>query len=345
MEFLEKYNIKPMAILKITGIALLAIIVLAFALRLIGTTLNTGSGFSKNLASPSFGGAYDNDMAYEESTQSFKASDSIGLSTRNVSPEPPINGNITTGDNSEDFEVTQYNVTIETRTLQDDCKKITDLKAKDYVIFENANEFDRGCNYTFKVKRENKDEVMAVIEGMDPKNLTENTQTIKRLVDDFTSEMEILNRKKESIETTLEDAINSYDEISRVATQARDAESLAKIIDSKVRIIEKLSQERININTQLDRIARQKADQLDRLDYTYFYLNIYENKFVDGEVIKDSWKNEVKRFVRDINSIVQDSSIGLITLVFFIIQYSLYLLVILFTVRFGWKITKFIWNK
>jgi chromosome segregation ATPase len=157
--------------------------------------------------------------------------------------------------------------------------------------------------------------------------------------------MEILNRKKASIESTLEDAIKSYDEISRVATQARDAQSLANIIDSKIRIIEKLSQERININEQLDRLGRQKAEQLDRLEYTYFHVYVYENKFMDAEMLKDSWKNEIKNFVAEINKIAQDSSIGLVALIFKIIQVALYLLIITITLKLGWKAAKIIWKK
>ncbi len=344
MEPLDKYNIKPMAILKIASIILIALIFLTFAFNLIGSTFdrNFKSVKTESMFSD---GSYGAAMDYENSSQSFKAMDSISLSTRNASPSMPQNNNINIGDTSEDFEVTNFNGSIETRDLKGTCKTISDLKPKDYVIFENANENDHNCNYTFKVKKANQNEILDIIKSLNPKNLVENTRTIKKLIDDFTSEVEILNRKKLSIETTLEDAINSYNEISRVATQARDAESLAKIIDSKIRIIEKLSQERININTQLDRLSRAKAEQLDKLKYTYFHLNVYENKFVDTEVIKDSWKNEIKKFVRDINSITQDSSIGLVTLIFFIIQYALYLLVVIVTVKLGWKITQYIWKK
>ncbi len=344
MEILDKYNIKPMAILKIAGITLAALIFLTFAFNLISSTFNRNF---KNVKSESIfsGMNYENDMSFAGSDKSFQAMDSISLSSRNVSPSSaPINNNINTG-NSEAFEVTQYNGSIETNNLDETCQAISSLKPKNYVIFENANENDNSCNYTFKVEKEYQDEVVDLVESLNPKKLVENTHTIKKLVDDFTSEIEILNRKKASIESTLEDAINSYDEISKVATQARDAESLSRIIDSKIKIIEKLSQERINVSTQLDRIGKAKAEQLDRFEYTYFYLNIYKNKFIDSEILKDSWKNEIKTFIREINNIAQDSSVGLITLIFFIIQYALYLLVIIITAKLGWKITKYIWKR
>jgi len=110
----------------------------------------------------------------------------VGLSIRNVaSPSvPPANNTITTGDNAEDFEVTDYSANIETRHLEDTCKQISGLKSRTDVIFENANEYDKGCSYNFKVKHSSVAEILAVIKSLDPKELNENTYTIKRLVDD-----------------------------------------------------------------------------------------------------------------------------------------------------------------
>jgi len=323
--------------LKIAGVGLLGIIILAFAFKIIGSSFSTvarqgldGMTLSKN-------------MAYSESAADSMGYDSaagMGLSARNIAP--PITPGAS-GSTAEEFEVTEYSVVIETRRLEETCQAIAALKAKDYIIFENANEYDRGCNYNFKVNKDNKQEVLDIIEALDPKDLSENTRTIKRLIDDYTSEEEILNKKKETIEVTLNDAINSYDEIAKVATQARDAESLAKIIDSKIKIIERLSQERININEQLDRLGRSKAEQLDRLDYIYFYISIYENKFIDGELIKDSWKQELRNFVNDVNEILQNSSIGIVKILFYILQFALYLLIIVVVAKYGWKALKRIW--
>jgi hypothetical protein len=154
-----------------------------------------------------------------------------------------------------------------------------------------------------------------------------------------------LTKKKETIEETLNNAINSYDEIAALATQTKDVESLSKIIDSKIRIIEKLSQERININAQLDRLSRSKAEQLDKLEYTFFRVNIYENKYLDMDMLKDSWKLAIKKFFRDINKIVQDISINLFTVILLAIQYLLYLLLLLIAAKYFWRLAKYIWNK
>jgi len=277
------------------------------------------------------------------------AVDAVGLSVRNITAPstsiPPVNNGNIIGDDAEEFEVTEYNTTVETRYLDETCKKIADLKSREDVIFENASEYEKNCNYSFKVKRDSVKEILSIIESLDPKELNENTYTIKRLIEDYTSELEILQKKLNSIEETLNNAINAYDDITELATKTRDVENLAKIIDSKIRIIERLTQERININSQLERLNRSKAEQLDRLEYTYFRVYVFENKFIDREDLKDSWKTAIKSFVRDINKIAQDITINLAALLFLILEYIIYLFIVLIVVKYTWKLARNIWKK
>ena len=338
MEFLNKYNLKFSQILKIGGLAIIGIIVLIFLFRVVGSSFDALD--STTLNSPK--GGFDTGMSFR--TESLKSSnDSIALFTRNIASTPRQKSS--TGNTAEDFEITEYSSSIETRDLKNTCAQVSALKIKSYVIFENFNQHNTGCNFYFKVEKNYQEEILGIIKKLDPKTLTENTRTIKKAIDDYTQEEDILKKKKQTIENTLNDAINSYDEISRVATQARDAESLARIIDSKIRIIERLSQERINISVQLDRISRSKAEQLDKLDYTYFNVSIYENKYVNVDDLKDSWKVAIKKFVRDVNKIFQDISINLLAAILLIFQYALYILIIIIIAKYGWKIAKNIWNR
>jgi len=346
MQFLE--NIKAGKALKIAGLAILAIVVVAIAFRLIGSSVNSllGQRESFNISlqeAPAYDYAYDSaEMVKSE------GSGAVGLSSRNAAAEesimPPSPGTAT-GATSEEFEITEYGATVETRQLGPTCATVTDLKARDYVIFENANEFDHGCSYYFKVKRANVEEILAIIKGMDPKDFSENTYTIKGLVDDYTSEIEILKNKLAAIDETLAKAVDAYDDVTALATRVQDVESLAKIIDSKINVIERLTQERIRINYELQRIERAKADQLDRLEYTYFRVNIYETKFIDGESLLDEWKESIKAFVRDVNRVAQDITINLVSLLLRLVQVALYLLILLIVVKYGWKLVKYIWRK
>lgn len=344
MNFIEQFNLKAPGALKIAGFAIVAIVLIAFTLRMVGSSFNTvfNKGGSSAISSKGMP-VYDYADNYEGAAK--YGSDVAGLSVRNVSSIMPPTQNIVTGDTSEQFEVTEYNASIETRQLKDTCATVANLKAQEYVIFENAGENDRACNYVFKVKKDKVEEILAVVKGLKPKELSDNTYTIKGLVDDYTSEVDILTKKLASIEETLKKATNAYDDITALAINVKDVESLARIIDSKINIIERLTQERINVNSQLDRIGRSKAEQLDRLEYTYFRINITENKFIDIKNLKDSWKAAIKLFVRDVNQIAQDITINLVSLLLAIFQYVIYFLIILFVIKYGWQLVKYIWNK
>jgi hypothetical protein len=265
------------------------------------------------------------------------------LSASTIYPPQPSSSPI--GDDAEEFEVTQYNANIETRKLASTCASFDELKKRDDVIFENANTSEHSCNYTFKVKHESVEQVLAWLKDLRPRELNENTYTVKNQIDDFTNETEVLQTKRASIDATLKTALNAYDEITRLATNTQNADALAKIIDSKVQIIERLTQEKINIDTQLDRLTRAKAEQLDKLDYTYFYVNVYENKYIDGEQIGDSWKQAVRQFFYDLNEMVQDLTIGLVLFLLWVVQWLIYGLIALVVAKYGWKFVRDFWNR
>lgn len=345
MEFFDKFNFKPSHVLKTVGVVVLAVIVLLLVVSLISTSVNSLRNAQTNSAvapgAPAyFSGGY-------ESAQ--KVSMDSSLSIRNVasslSPMPPRPTTGTTGDTAENFEVTDYSANIETRSLKNTCATVADLKARDYVIFENASEFDHGCNYTFKVKKDKVSEILGIIKGLSPKELSANTYTIKQMVDDFTSQVDILQKKLDSIDETLKKAVAAYNDVTNLATQVKDVESLAKIIDSKINIIERLTQERINVNSQLEQIGRTKAEQLDRLNYTYFHINVFENKFIDGQALKDSWQTAIKAFVQDINNVAQDMTINLVVVLLVVFQYAVYLLIIVVVAKYGWQLVRYIWHK
>lgn len=339
MEWLKKLNIQPGQIAKILGGVVVVIVILA----LIATMLDLRGGYTRttkmtsdSVGAPGMLGMMDG-VAFGGAMQ-----ESASLSVRNVVGD---DSDYAIGSDAENFEVTQYRATIETRMLDHDCTIVRDLKAREDVIFENSNEYDHGCSYTFKIARDSVDEILTIIEALDPEELSEQTYTIKQQIEDYTSEVALLQKQLDSIESTLQNAVTAYDEITTIASTINDAETLAKIIDSKLGVIERLTQQQITINARLDRIERAKAQELDRLNYTYMYVSITEDTFVDGEQIRDSWKRAVRMFIQEINTIAQDLTVNLVSLVLHVLQYALYLLILVFVVKYGWRIVKQIWEK
>ncbi len=362
--FFKNISSSPILLLKVSLAVVVALVVFAFAVQMIRSSFGAimgnldlrdggmmgyaiapsappmkgyGGGVAYDMAGP------DYDYASEEIAYSTRGS-MPSLSARNVAQTMPypMPGGVP-GDNAEVFEVTQYNANIETRRIEETCGTIAGLKARVDVIFENANTGDDNCNFTFKVKHASVEEILAFIKKLDPKDLSENTNTIKREIDDYTNEVDVLTKKRASIDETLKSAIDAYNDVTTLATRSQNADALASIINSKINLIERMTQERININEQLDRLARAKADQLDRLDYTYFYVNVWENKFIDGEQLADSWKQAVREFVWNVNRVVQDLTLNLVLLFAFIFQWILYAVIALVIAKYGWKFAKSFW--
>lgn len=341
MEFLEKYNLTSGKILKILGFVLLAIVLGSFVLLMISSTFNsiTGRETSKNYAmdyaAPSLGMG---------GSGGFLSKGIPGLSQRNAEMFYETESQ-TAGSDAEEFEVTDYSARIETGSAERTCAEISGLKARDYVIFENANQSDQYCHFSFKVEKNRVEEILNIIKGYNPKDLSENIHTIKNVLDDYTGEVEILEKKLATIDDTLAKAISAYDDVTALATRTQDVESLAQIIDSKINIIERLTNERVNINSQIEWINRSKGLELDRLDYTNFSVDVYEIKYIDAKNISESWKGSIRDFVTDLNQIAQNITVNLVKILLFTLQYLIYLLILLFIVKYGWKIGKHIWQK
>lgn len=350
MDFLKKFDYRSLTNAQWVGIVVAGLIVLYIVLTIANSFL-TGVSFpgvpGVSQVAPTmgyatgggFGGKASFDNANSVSEELMPELSSRNAASVYPAPSSPV------GDTAEDFEVTQYNANIETRRLRDTCGSFEELKKRTDVVFENANSSENSCSYTFKVKHASVEEVLAWLKKLNPRELNESTYTIKTQIDDFTKETEVLENKRNSIDATLKSAMSAYDEITRLATNTQNADALAKIIDSKIQMIERLTQEKININVQLDRLVRGKAEQLDRLDYTYFYVNVYENKFVDTKQLGDSWKQAVREFVQKLNQMLQDLTIGLVLFLLFIIQWLIYAVIVLMVAKYGWRFVRAFWNK
>jgi len=353
MAILENFNLKVKPVLKIAGLAVLGIIAIYIVFTIIGGMIGflpsffkSGINNSTSNYAPSYsvsggkGGAAMLDIS--------NAGQSLKLSTRNVAP---LNESVSydspspVGSEAENYETTDYHVSFETGQLKNTCAAVSGLKAKSEVIFETASEYNSYCNYTFKVQRDKTGEILDIIKGMKPKELANNTYTIQSEVQDFTSEITILQNKLASIDETLSKAVGAYDEVSILATKEKDVESLARVIDNKINTIRQLTQERIDINSRLDQIRRAKSEQLDKLNYTYFNVTVTDKSFFDWQDIKDSWNAAIRYSVGNINQMIQNISVNLVVFLFNLLQFAVYGLISLFVAKYGWKLVKHIWLK
>jgi hypothetical protein len=192
--------------LKIAGLVIGCLLLVLIVLRLstvlvmpllgvqsISETYNGIAAFapSARILAPQMYGGVGGPVAYEEMA---KMSDQ-SLSVRNiVSPQAAIRQ--TSEITAENYEVSEFTATIETHDLDRVCgTTIPSLKPKEYVVFENSNTYAHGCSVRFKVKHDHVTEILAFIKALNPRDITDNTYTIKQQIDDFTSQEDILNRR------------------------------------------------------------------------------------------------------------------------------------------------------
>jgi hypothetical protein len=347
-------KIKGVPMLKTLGLVVLAIVVLfvavwfvrvSFRTAFYGTSpMGTNTMYDQRGVYPSDGyggGVVEYPESYKNISSDMMMNSRIdeSLSIRNIDFSRG-----TVGSDAEEYEITSYYGDIQTPNLNKTCDKIEDLKKLDYVVFENSNRDEKFCNYSFKVENKKAEEVLAVVKDLDPENFNKNVQTVKPIVDDYTSAVQILEKKLASLEKTLTDAQNAYDEVIRVATRNQDVESLAKIVDSKIQLIERLTTERINIKNEIDRLNLEKQNQLDGIKYTFFTLNVSKTVIVDGEYLKNSWIYELQGLVNEFNMLVQDITTNLAGYLFQLFKVALYLLIALVVVKYGWYSVKKIWK-
>ncbi|MFZ2555904.1 MAG: hypothetical protein WAZ27_01635 [Minisyncoccia bacterium] len=358
MEFLRGIEWTPLTIAKAIIIGLIVLLFASFVHSFVrGSFERSAMGgyasdgvFQISDISPSIASAPGTYFTSESAASYGYEGDMPTLSARNVAGMPamevypPQPYAESTGNTAEEYEVTEYSASIETEDSDAACAQLSGLKSRSYVIFESANDHDRGCDFRFKVEKSRVPEILAFVKEFDPEDLNENTYTIKNAIDDFTSETDVLDNKRHAIDDTLKESLIAYDEITALATANQDAESLARIIDSKLQLIERLTQQRIEINTQLDRLARGKAEQLDRLAYTYFNVSAYENKYLDKEALANSWKNAVRQTVSDVNSALQAMTLGLIAFAFIVLQWIAVFVIGVLVARRLWSWVQRIWK-
>ncbi len=361
MQLLKNAIKTPIGVLKVVSLGVVFIIVSIFILSLVLASLKSfsASTVSMPFASSDDMFAYKN-IGYGSESESPMWMGSgnpvntsqygdVTFSTRNamgaaevISPVPPYGGSV--GAMAESFEVQDFFYSYTPSSAASICKGVYALKSDTQVIFENSNEFDRGCDYRFKVEKSKALEIKAVLDTYDPKDVTESTYTIEEQVKDYTDAIATLTNKLDVIDDTLTGALSSYDEIQSIATKANDPDSLAIIIDSKIRLIERLTNEKLIIEGEIDRLERAKIRELDRIEYTFFTVSVYERPYIDTERLTDAWRGSFEQFVSEISHSLQKATLGLLTVLAYGVVFCLYFFVLLVAAKYGWRFTKKFWK-
>lgn len=366
MQFLKNAIKTPIGVLKVVGLGVAFLAVGIFMTSLVLSSLSTFSR-SAGISMPfALHDDYDNSFSYKDGGYGIESESPMWagssarpvnisaygdatFSTRNATqaievmpPMPPYGASV--GNTAEAFEVQDFFYSYTPTSSGVLCDAVYALKSDTRVIFESSNESDRGCDYRFKVEKEKAIEVKALLDSYTPEDVTESTYTIQEQVKDFTDAISTLTNKLEVIDETLSSALSSYNEIQSIATKANDPDSLAVIIDSKIQLIERLTNEKLMIEAEIDRLERAKTRELDRVEYTFFTVSVYERPLVDTEYLADAWRGSFEQFVNEISNSFQKATLGLLTMLAYGVVLCLYLFVLLVAAKYGWRFAKKFWK-
>lgn len=321
---------KGFSVGKKVAIILMSVLILLFVLAAYGAVTNQARNIgSGNLNSPMM------DVGSNDSYSPSKA----------VSESIPTDPRYAIGNDAENFETKNITISFETNNLDNTCGQIGALKQKSEVIFLSAVRNDTSCYYSFKVANKESVNILSQLKALNPKEINEQIETIKKQIENSLNRRDILNQNLTSTEEILSEALTAYDNLINSATLQQNATALSTAINDKMNLIDKLKQRREQTRQEIDQLNRQLAEQTDKLEYTYFSVTVSEKVYFDSEKIADSWKYTLRNTLDTLNEIVQQLTLGLVTFIMYVLLYSLYLMIIIIVAKFGWRVVRIIGKK
>lgn len=341
---LKNFDWSLRSIAKVLGVFVLGMV----ALALVGAIL---SFMFRTLVSPigvhfGVGGGggygYAEEMAFDTSAGRAKT---ISLSSsRNILPPIPGPDGEIVDATAEDYEVKSYFANYRPNDKTEICTTVLNLKSDPEIVFSSSNESERSCNFSFEVPNARAEEILTILEDLDPEDLNANIHTIQRSVEKTSDQLEILTQKLEQTEATLADAQTAYEDLMKLAQNSRDVENLTQLITLKIEAIEQLAQTKISINQQIEQVQRSRAELLRQIANTTFNVSVYEQRFIDWKQISDDWKAAIREFVADVTELTQFVSIKLVSFVLYAAAAVLYLAIVFGFLKVLWIVGKKVWK-
>jgi len=342
----SEINWKEISKWKLVLIALGALLVLSILLTVLKSLMgfstseslsqnirfNAGMGESDSVTGMSSPSApmVDTEMAYDKISSTYER------------------GGYSTGGDAEKYEALSYNVTYKNKNITPICDTIESWKPLSYVVFEHAGRNDLGCNYRFKVERENVNGILEEVEKLHPEDMYADTTTMKKQVVEYEGQLAILLQKQEILEATLQKTTSAYNTVTALATQTQDVENLAIIVRDELNAIKQLTNERVLLAQQIESLAKRSAELQDQIQYVVFSLRVNKYEVIDGSAIKDSWVYKTRQVITDANRTLQDLTLGVIQLLLDLLQVIVYAGVVLVVVvvvgRIGWHFVRSVWS-
>jgi hypothetical protein len=351
IENFSKINWGQISKLRLVGIVFIVLLGILLVLTLVQSTLHKLQGVNQMNTIAMQGGIGSKNVMTKSiaplSVEYEWGDASVYEETARIAPVP--SSSYTVGDDAESFESLSYNVSFKRADIDTTCDTIESWKPLMYVVFETSSRNDVSCHYRFKVKREYVDTMLPEIEKLNPENFTANTETMKKQLVEYSDRLSILLRKQEILETSLENSSRAYSDLKALATSVEDVDSLTKIITNEIRDIGRLTEERILLSQEIERLSKNKSELEDSIDYVSFSLMVEKYDMFNLDAIKDSWVYKIRSFIYNGNMLLQNLTLGVLSLVLQLLMFVVYagiiLFIILFVGKHAWREGKAYWKR
>lgn len=250
-----------------------------------------------------------------------------------------------TGLYAEDaYEARAYGATIRTRDFGRVCDTLESWKPRTDVVFEEATRSDTSARYRFKTTRAAAPDILVALKALDPDNLTENTEVVKKQALAYTGELEVLRRREALLQQTLADVSAAYDELVALSKTTENVKVLATVIDDKLRYLQELSRQRIEVSREIAVLAERMADLRDRIDFVYFTVDVTTYRIFDTAALRDTWVRAVRDLVDAANTALQTLTLGFLTLCLLAIKVVFFGVLGIAGVKYGSRLAVRLWR-
>lgn len=254
-------------------------------------------------------------------------------------PEPDTGYN-----NLEAYETTDYNISARTRQFDEFCSSVRALKIQDQFDFRNISETSNHCSATFYTEEEHVGTVLATFEQFSGVDVNRNTNSVTRQRDRLESQTDILQQQLASVERTLAAAETDFDSVIAIARTEGNASELANAIRQKLQMVDSLTQRKINLTSQLSNLYRQAQDLEERIDAVQFYVSaspvIHSSPGEHERKWANAWHELTDAFTQTLIGLTTGLGIFLLA----VIQYGVYILIVIVILRYLWKFLRKLWK-
>ncbi len=321
-------------------VVLISLPILLLIINFSFSSLNYVSNNETGMSSSGFLG--DGMMAKNNVMRELDQKDTINIESSYSPPEPQPTG-YTSG--LENYETTDYSISARSKQFDELCSNLTTLKTDPQIHFKSLKSETNNCHATVFVTLDKVDFVLNTLSSYNGVEVTRHTESVTRHRQQIESQTSIINQQLASVNRSLLSAETQFDELAEFARTSNNATALSEAIRYKLENIDTLTQRKIRLTTQLNQLYQQATDLEERLNVVQFNVNISRFHSIHPNENTMRWSNAWEQLKYQFTETLIGLSTNFLIFLLWTFRITIYLLVLIVTLRGLWKFIKIIWNR